>query len=140
MRSYGMEICKRCGAEMVKRAAKQLYCSECKKVIRKEYNQAYIEKHKTGNGLMDKPCKNCGKIIHNATRAQKWCDECRAIMTRKQSAISRQKLREKRRIQAQQKLLRTNREAIIAFNEEAREHHMSYGQWQAMMRIEANRA
>ena len=60
--------------------------------------------------------------MENYEPNQKICEECySAIYGRKTASDSHKKL------------LRTNRESIIAFNEEARERHMSYGQLQAMM-------
>ena len=122
--------CERCGKEMPRMNRKQKVCPECRKIIKQERSKEYWHAHKHELKKRQRYCRYCGKVMENYEPKQKICEECYSAIYGSFKTAS----------DSRKKLLRTNRESIIAFNEEARERHMSYGQLQAMMRSEANRA
>ncbi len=130
--------CEICGKEFTTYTRKAKYCSdECRKVAKSRYNVEANRKKvaKTRERLGTRICLICGKEFEprNCTMVT-----CNPSCTRERHKMLKVELRKEQK-EEQKKKKREKKEPMWKVNEKARAMGLSYGQYELMKRMEAQK-
>lgn len=111
--------------------------AECKKIRDKQTTMAWQREHKQKQKkLYELTCAVCGKTMVTNKPNKKACsDECKKIYSKKAQKEADERHKQKQKEMLEEQKNKPKAHGLARFNEEARAMGMTYGQYDAYLRL-----